>query len=316
MVKKKFLLALIIMIGIMILPIIVNASNENVQILQESSTDYIIYVKGHLNEELEFAFSNNKNADKTALTYKTSALDSTSAKNNVVYIDNYTTENDFLWVKDTKGNFILEAVAIDLTNALTENELTSIQKITKVINVDTTQTVTTEKTVGTTTTTTTVGKLVIKDSGKFTYQIVKLPNTNDYNNFMSLAERISKFNSSTDFYTKLEVYEEFNTLFTNLSNNLSGTTWTTVTNTEVLQPEDTSDGEQYIVWLKNTDTDTLDVQFLTSKKVETEEKIVEEVRTKLPVTYDNNTLLFVLGGVIIAIIIVALRIRSLKKKVK
>jgi ABC-type multidrug transport system fused ATPase/permease subunit len=47
---------------------------------------------------------------------------------------------------------------------------------------------------------------------------------------------------------------------------------------------------------------------------ESEEKIVEKITTKLPVTYDNNILLIVLVILIIAIVIVALRVKSLNKK--
>ena len=46
------------------------------------------------------------------------------------------------------------------------------------------------------------------------------------------------------------------------------------------------------------------------------EKVTEEITVKLPVTGDNNTLLIVLGILVVAIIVVSIRIKSLKKENK
>ena len=128
---------------------------------------------------------------------------------------------------------------------------------------------------------------------------------------MDLAERISKINSETDIYTKLGVYNKFNTLYNKLSSELPDT-WTDVEDLEILQPEDTENGDKYVLWIN--DGTVTDAQFLTSKYVE--EKITEKITTKLPVTYDNNTLLVVLAILVLAIVVVSFRIKSLKKEDK
>lgn len=135
---------------------------------------------------------------------------------------------------------------------------------------------------------------------------------------MDLATRISKFNSATSIYTKIEVYNEFLNYFYTLTPDIEDN-WVNVQENEILQPEDSKDGEQYILWIReseNEQTQNIDVQFLTSHKEYSEERIKETITTKLPVTYDNNILLIVFGALIVAIIIVYIRIKTLNRKEK
>ena len=84
-----------------------------------------------------------------------------------------------------------------------------------------------------------------------------------------------------------------------------------------MQPEDAEDGEQYILWIResqNNQTTKLDIQFLTSRKQYSEERIIETITTKLPITYDNNTLLIVLAILILVSVVVCIRIKTLKNK--
>ena len=84
-----------------------------------------------------------------------------------------------------------------------------------------------------------------------------------------------------------------------------------------MQPEDAEDGEQYILWIResqNNQTTKLDIQFLTSHKQYSEERIIETITTKLPITYDNNTLLIVLAILILVSVVVCIRIKTLKNK--
>ena len=85
-----------------------------------------------------------------------------------------------------------------------------------------------------------------------------------------------------------------------------------IENSKVQQPSEAENGDQYILWVKGDNIK--DVHFLTSYREYEEEFIKEEIRTKLPYTYDNNTILIVLGIVIVAIIVVSIRIAILKKK--
>lgn len=94
----------------------------------------------------------------------------------------------------------------------------------------------------------------------------------------------------------------------------SNSEWTAVENSEILQPENTVEGDKYIVYIKETkgNDETVDAKFLTC--VYKEEKTITET-VKLPVTFDSGAILFtVLGIIIIALaIFVFIRIKSNKK---
>lgn len=308
---RKLKLKVIFLVGIfsliLLLGLPVNATNENIQLVKQSETDYLIYINGHLEETFEFAFSDN---ETEPTTFYAAATDEAEGGNYIAYTNQYTT-GKYLWAKDAEGTYFAKGVELDLTVAIPENELTEIQNVTKKIPVDTAQVQVEEKTINGNKVTVTTGKVVFENEGNYKYQIVKLPSTTEYNSLIDLAERISKINSETDMYTKLGLYTEFNTLYNKLSSGLTDS-WITVENQEILQPEDAKNGDKYVLWI-NDETVT-DAQFLTSKYVE--EKVVEKITTKLPVTYDNNTLLIVLAILIFAIVVVSIRIKSLKKEVK
>ena len=313
---RNLKLKIIFLVGIfsliLLLGLPVNAANENIQLLQQSDTDYLIYINKHLGETFEFAFSDDKTVDKDTLTYLSAATDSAEGGNYIAYINSYTTEKQYMWAKNAEGTYFVEGVELDLNKAIPANELSAIQNVTKKIEVDTTQNQVDEKTVNGNKVTVTTGKAVLKNEGNYKYQIVKLPNTDEYNKLMDLAERISKINSNTDMYTKLELYTAFNNLYKKLSSELANTDWMNVENQEILQPEDTKNGDKYVLWIKNGET--VDAQFLTSKYEE--KKVTEAITTKLPVTGDNNILLIVLGILVVSIVIVSIRIKSLKKEEK
>lgn len=310
--KLKIIFLVGIFSLILLLGLPVNAANENVQLVKQTETDYLIYINGNLDSSFEFAFSDDNTADKEILTYLSAATDSAEGGNYIAYINSYTTENKYMWAKDAEGTYFVEGVELDLSEAIPADELTAIQNVTKKIAVDTEQVQVEEKTIDGNQVTVTTGKVVFENEGNYEYQIVKLPSTTEYNELMDLAERISKINSTTDMYTKLGLYTRFNNLYNELSSALLEKNWVEVENQEILQPEDTENGDKYVLWIR--EGNTIDAQFLTSKYVE--EKVTEEITVKLPVTGDNNILLIVLGILVVAIIVVSIRIKSLKKENK
>lgn len=312
--KMIFLLGIFLIVSCL-LGISVYATNENVQIVKKSDNEYLIYVKNNLDDSFEFAFSDHNTVDKTTLTYSSAAKDAVTGGNYIAFINEYTTEHKYMWVRNSEGEYILNAVELDLTKAIDNYDLENIQKVTKLIEADTDQVKVEEKDVNGSKVKVTTGKVVLKNEGDYQYQIVKLPNGEEYNRLMDLAERISKFDNETnlDMYTKLEVYNEFSTLFNNLKHNLDYDKWVDVEGNEIYQPSDAKNGDKYVLWIKEG-REKIDAQFLTSKYVE--EKVVEKITTKLPVTYDNNILLIVLGILVIAIIVVSIRIKSLEKESK
>lgn len=302
-VKGIFLLGIFLMVSLL-LTTTVYGSNENVQILKESDQEYLIYVKDNLDKTFEFALSNDTTEPSE---YKDAGKDAAEGGNYIAYIDEYSTGNKYLWVKNNEG-YILEGVELDLTNVIDNEDLELLQSLTKIINVDTTKTKVEDKEVNGNKVKVTTGKLVFLDEGTHKYQMFKVAESEDYAKFMDLAERVSKFSKDTNMYTQLEVYTEFANIATQLLTELEDD-WKDVEGNEILQPEDAKNGDKYVVWL--IEDNELDVQFLTSKYEE--EKVTEKIETKLPVTYDDNRLLIVLIVLVIATIAVSVRINSLKK---
>lgn len=309
--KTKILFLLgIFLIVTLVFGITAYAANENIQIIKESDSKYLIYVKGNLDSTFEFAFADTT-TEPAETEYKEAGKDSAENGNYIAYLDEYSTANKYLWVKNSEG-YVLEAVEVDLSKAMDNEDLELIESFTKIIDVDTTKTHVEEKEVNGNKVTVTTGKLVFLNDGTHLYQMIKVADSEDYAKFMDLAERISKFNNDTDMYTKLDTYYEFAILAVDLLNELDADNWVEAEGNEILQPEDARNGDKYVVWL--IEDNELDVQFLTSKYEE--EKITEKITTKLPVTYDDNRLLIVLAVLIIATVVVSVRINSLKKEDK
>ena len=313
---KLLVIGLLFILGIFLLTTVVNAANENIQIVKNNKGEYMIYVKDNEGTNFEFAFSKNQNEDKASLSFKQAETDS---QIKIAYVDSDSISlfedntPTYMWVKDG-DNYILNGIEVDLSKAITDTNLQYAATITKIIGADSTKTSTTEKTEDGKKITTTVGEIVLEnENGDYSYITIKLPNSEDYNNFMKLATKVSKLNSNTDMYTQIETYSEILNLFNSLKPD-SEAGWLKADKNIIYQPEDAEDGEEYVVWIKDNNTDDIDVQFLTSTKKFSEEKIKETITTKLPVTYDNNTLLIVFAIVVVAIILVCVRIKYLNKK--
>ncbi len=322
-ISKLIVLIIAFLLSIVIMQISVYATNENIEILEKSNGDYLIYIKDNLNNDFEFAFSNVANADKNSLSYMDSETDGTGENaSKVAYVNSVTkalfNQPTYMWAR-IGTNYILEGVQVDLSKAMHEYDLQYAASLTKEIDVDTTKTNTVKETIDGKEITTTVGKVVltnINENANYSYILVKLPNSQEYNKLMDLATRVSKFNSTTNMYTRINIYNEFLNTFNNLIPSDTDN-WIDVQENEILQPEDAEDGEQYILWIResqNNQTTKLDIQFLTSHKQYSEERIIETITTKLPITYDNNTLLIVLAILILVSVVVCIRIKTLKNK--
>lgn len=320
--SKLIISAIVFVLAIISMQLSIYATNENIEIVKKSVTDYLIYVENVLEQNFEFAFSKDKNQDKATLIFKKSETDSSNEDaNKIAYINSTTIDmfenTTYMWVKDENDKYIIDGVEVDLSLAIDDESLDAIANITKIIPVDTTKTNTDVVEENGKTITTTVGKVILPETaGNYEYLIVELPSSEEYNKFMSLATIISKFNSETDMYTKISVYKEFKKLETSLKPNVNDSKWKKAIENEINQPVDAENGTQYVLWLRenNGNNSKHDVQFLTSTKEVSEEKIIEKITTKLPVTYDNNTLLIVLAILVVLTIVVSVRIKVLSKK--
>ncbi len=300
----------------------VNGANENIQILKKSGNKYLIYISGHMNLQFEFAFSNDQGANKETLGYKSSILDSTSEENNVAYIDNslysaYFSGKTYLWARDLSGKYFAEGVEIDLSKAIEESNVNLINNLTKIIKVDTKNTITTSEVVNEVKVTKTVGKVDVLEEGTTYYQLVKLPASEEHNEFMKTAEKIANDKIENNMYAKLEVANKFSNYYNKLVPNVDDAKWIKVNNNTILQPEESHDGEQYILWLKTEKNgeNKIDVQFLRCFEDYKPEVISEKITTKLPVTYDNPILFIILAVLVVALVVVLI-LRNKTEKIK
>lgn len=300
----------------------VNGANENIQIVKKSGNKYLIYISGHMNLQFEFAFSNDQGANKETLGYKSSILDSTSEENNVAYIDNslysaYFSGKTYLWARDLSGKYFAEGVEIDLSKAIEESNVNLINNLTKIIKVDTKNTITTSEVVNEVKVTKTVGKVDVLEEGTTYYQLVKLPASEEHNEFMKTAEKIANDKIENNMYAKLEVANKFSNYYNKLVPNVDDAKWIKVNNNTILQPEKSHDGEQYILWLKTEKNgeNKIDVQFLTCFEDYKPEVISEKITTKLPVTYDNPILFIILAVLVVALVVVLI-LRNKTEKIK
>ena len=327
MLSYKTKLTVSIIIAILFISILgmiytVNGANENIQIIKKSGNEYLIYISEHMGSQFEFAFSNDQGADKETLGYKSSILDSTSEKNNVAYIDNslYTTYfsgKTYFWARDLSGKYFAEKVEVDLSKAIEESNVNLINNLTKIIKVDTKNTITTSEVVNEVKVTKTVGKVDVLEEGTTYYQLVKLPASEEYNEFMKTAEKIANDKIENNMYAKLEVANKFSNYYNRLVPDIDDANWIKVNNNTILQPEESHNGEQYILWLKteNNRENKIDVQFLTCFEDYKPEVISEKITTKLPVTYDNPILFIILAVLVVAFVVVLI-LRNKSEKAK
>lgn len=323
----KIALMLILLIAIMVMPTFISANTES-KILKKSDK-YLIYNENVMNEEFTFAFG-TENQNKESLIFFPSAKDSNEeGAKNVAYIDDttksYLNENSeaFLFIRNKEGKYIIEAEKIDLKNAI-DNEI--VEGTTKRIKVDTSKTETTTKTIDGVKNEVTKGKVVITDDAKakYSYILVKLPTTgeNDYSKLMNLAEKISKKEEveKLDLMKKLELMESFYALYTAKEPKANDNSWIPVENLEIMQPEDSKNGEQYIVFIKseNGEKVEVDAQFLTSydkySPLYEKETITIKETSKLPVTFDSTITLIIIFAIIVVLIIIVLVIRKKASK--
>ena len=170
--KIKFALVFVIFIlGLALLGTIVNASNENVQILKNDSNEYLIFVKDNSSKSFKFGFSNDKSVEPTL--NKVSETDSESGEV-IAYVDSTTislfNDTTYIWAKYDEGDYILKGIEIDLSKAVKTSELEAATKITKIVKADTSKTSTTEKTENGVKVVATVGEVVLeKENGSYSY---------------------------------------------------------------------------------------------------------------------------------------------------
>ena len=277
------------------------AKSESTQMIKKGEKEYIIYISNLLNSKFEFAFANKKDEIESNLKFYDSAVDSSENGNNIAYVDEniYNTYFDgkaetFLWVKGTE----IKAEKIELSNALTEENIQDLNKVTKKIAIKIGNETKTEKNEEGTEVTYTKGTIIIDDNSetKYTYNMVPVKAGTDEE---KLADLANKMNNLTD----KKLYEKL----------IPAEGWKDVESKTIKQPQESKKGDKYLVWLKADNT--IDLQIMTSSEEykeneKTENVIVKEV-TKMPVTGESLVLYIVAAVLLVLIVtIVILKVRN------
>lgn len=315
--RNRIIIAIMCMILFLFLQVPVWATTQEMVIVQEDHAEYIIYHEKTEKQSFEFAYSNEQNATEESLEFITAIMDQQG--NYVAYIDQdlknkyLTPGKDIYFYAKVNGDYQIKGEKLDLTNAIEQDYIMQVEKVTKTISVDTTQVNTQTKTIDGAEYTVTTGKVMItdKEEASYFYQLVKLPNSDEYNHMMQLAETIATFPEDTAMSKKLLLLEEFYQIYSNLVPDSKDSNWIGVENKQILQPVESQNGEQYILWLKKEQkgqNPIIDVQFLTCKehserKMQTEQ-VEKKIASKLPITYDSLVLVGILGTLVIAILVV------------
>lgn len=304
--KVKLIIGIALMIILFTQLSVFAADVNSIFVLENTNKDYLIYMQDVIETKFEFAFSSDKNTKESDLNFIASEVDNDS--NNVAYIDSeleakyFNDDTTYMWVK-VNDEIKMSATKVELEKAKKEDDLNSLSDITKKITITTSEE-------------SEIIKITGEEGKTYYYQMAKLDDKEEYTKLMEIAQKISKFDDNTNQYEKIKVYEEFNSLYTNVVPKIDDTNWIKVESLEISKPETEEIEEKYILWLKDSDK-TVDVQFLevhekTTTKVEEQEQVINTVN-KMPITYDSPVPFVILGIVLLAIIIVSIKIIKNKK---
>ena len=307
---KKVVVLTILMISILVISGNVFAANENIQIVK-TETDNVVYVKGMEKKDFRFASSTKKlDVDSLELNFVNALQDDEG--NNVAVIEDTA---KYLYIK----NGDKKVIEIDLSKAITQEEYAEIENITNRIKTEAITINQKDEQVGEVKYEETVGGLKITDSNAASYEYVltKLP-AEKYSDLKEAANELNNSYSNKDVYSKIEFAKSLSALFSELT---SKAKFTKVEDMQILQPEDSVKGDEYVVLLKKVEDGktTYDAKFMTSDRTEVEPEKEEETKevkstALLPKTGDSLVLFIILAVVIVAMIIVFIRMKKLQKK--
>ena len=323
---KLVAFGMLVLMLLSIFTVPVKAETSEKVVLKKADKEFLIYYKDICNDEFEFAFSLDKSQPTDDLFTRSAKDQADEGALDVAYIDAtlydtyFATNKAYIWIKDNNDQMLVSADLVDLTDALNDGMIELVNNTTKRIDVDTTQTHETHEMVDGVDTTVTTGKVVVDEKGgaKYSYTLTRLTDTTTKaNKLFDLAEALKE--DISDTYTNLSLSKQFYDLYMELMP--TDSEWTEVENSEILQPDNTVEGDKYIVYLKEetADSTTVDAKFLTcvykaDEGVDQKEETITET-VKLPVTFDSGTILFIILGIIVlALVIFAIiRVKANKK---
>lgn len=313
--------AIIMMLAVM--PSSVRADDETVNaIILETNGSKIVYLEGLEDKDFKYAFTDSK--DETNPNYQSSDLDSNNKNVVLIPADN---KSKYIMVLDqTKTSY----VELSKLKTITADEIDKINTLTKRIEVTTDgqKSASSTKEDGTVVTTT-QGKIDIKgeDGFDYNYELIEIE---DKNNTIKTpnekaVELYSEFSNLRNAQTKYDELVAASIIKDDFNNLIDNAKWKKVENNEIMQPADSQIGEKYVVLIQKLQDGKVvinDVQFMTcGRKDDADVKYTNEVvnrtvekKTALPVTGEAIALYIALGVIILAIIIVAIRMKQIKGK--
>jgi len=316
--KSIFKLTCIMLIAILaltVMPMTVRAtSNTEGIVLEKADGSKIIYVKDMKSTEFKYAFSDTD--DSTSAIFVTASKDTNGEY--VAFMEKETSAKYmFVQVKESTNT-----IELAKQKSITEDEIKNVEKLTKIIGVETNETDRAVSKDGDTTVTTVNGKIVVTDKGTYQYQIFEVVDKNSSTKTpnetaVDLYSQLSKLENADGMYNKLlaeiTIRDDYKKLIDNAK-------WQDAKKNEIPQPKDSQKDEVFVVLIrevKDRKTVRTDVQFMTTARKDDEgvEKTSKEVKkkTKLPVTGENLALYIVFGVIILAIIILIVKMRKTKQ---
>lgn len=317
---KIMTMALLVVMIALIIPVnafAANSESENLQIVK-TAEDYIIYVKGLLNTKFFYAIGENDED----LDYTIARTD--DKENKIASVtEEANGKNLYIKTKDEEGNEKITSTKLNLTEAFDEEKMKEVEKTTKRITTTPKEEMNVRKEVvdGKERTITT-GGLEIEGEGTYYYTRTKLPATDSrYDELMTLAKILNNENyNKLDRYAMIETEKNFYDLYTELK---AEQKWNKVEDKKILQPEESKTGDEYVVFIKEVDSEgkeVVDAKFMIAKRVEDEgvattEEVKEVKRTsKLPITGDSIVLFVILAVIVLALILIFVRMKKLQNK--
>lgn len=321
--KNLVLILLLIITFLILLVTKVHATEESVALVKVNE-DYLIYIENLENKDFKFAFSNTE-GDYSNVQFIKNWEDTNGV--HVAGLEKSTEvefgNTIFLLIEEGEGETkVNNSIKLDLSKAITKEEMESIESLTKIIKVDTQNTTTTASNENGIATTQTVGQIDITDSKEYNYQyqLIKIDNNSSKtaNDLIKLIDSLQTEYKDMSMYNKINAITNVKDLYEALQKEAQ---WKDVKDWVIYQPEDSKDGDQYIVLIQQLSKDKIlkrDIQFLICEEGHQEEyvKEVKEVKkaTALPVTYDSILLIVLLAVIVIIAIIVFIRMKRLNEE--
>lgn len=323
--KLKMLgMMLISTIVLTIIPSFTRAAEGNLNaVVLKTATEELVYIQGLESNDFKYAFSNQD--DETAPEYKTCDTDSNGENVAKLEKDSNGTTYKYMYIAQKDTNSVIE---LETLKSITEKEINQVNSLTKRIGVDyegSSSTVSTKE--DGTSVTLTQGQIKITDEGSYEYQLIEIVDKNNTvttlnETAVELYEQLTNIANANTMYEKLVADI---TIRDNYQKLMDEATWQPADNKTITQPENSQEGEKFIVLIQKVgakNVEDQDIQFMTCGRKDvadvdyTNTVVTETVEKKnaLPVTGENLILYIAFVIIIIAIIAIAIRMKYLKGK--